>query len=183
MNNTAVFAFGRFNPPHVGHELLIQKVGDVAFNHNANGYIFASHTTDSEKNPLKWKEKVYFLSKMFPYANISTEPDIKNLFDAIAYLGNTGYNKVILVAGSDRVGKFKKQIKLSQLKDYGIDGFSVSNAGFRTENAKGTQGASSTKQRQLALNGDFDEFSQYIPNLSEKEKKLMYNLIRKRTLD
>lgn len=180
MNNTAVFCFGRYNPPHVGHELVIQRVGEVAESEEGSGYVFTSHTQDSEKNPLTWKEKIFFLSRMFPYANIITDEGVKNLFDAIAYLGKMGYTHVILVAGGDRVGKFKKQIKLEQVKEYGIEKFSVINAGYRDEGSVGTQAASSTKQRMYAVEGDFENFTKAIPNLKDHEKRKMYDIIRER---
>ena len=38
--STAVFAFGRFNPPTIGHEKLIQKVQQVADKVNGKAYVF-----------------------------------------------------------------------------------------------------------------------------------------------
>ena len=183
MNNTAVFAIGRFNPPHIGHELLIHKVADTALNHEGSGYIFTTHTHDSQKNPLKWHEKTYFLEKMFPYTNIVKEENVKGLFDAIAYLGNMGYNHVMLVAGGDRIGKFRQQIKLDQVKKYGIDKFSVVNAGYRDDNSVGVQRASSTKQREYVRNNDFESFAKHLPNLDDSYKRKMFSLIKGRLND
>ena len=42
--STAVFAFGRFNPPTIGHEKLIQKVQSMTKQVNGKGYIFLAHT-------------------------------------------------------------------------------------------------------------------------------------------
>lgn len=180
MSNTAVFAFGRFNPPHIGHELVIQKVADTAENHGGTGYIFTSHTHDDSKNPLTWDEKIFFLERMFDYANIIKEKHVRTLFDAIAFLGNSGYNNVILVAGGDRIGKFRSQIKDSQLKEYGVDKFSVVNSGYRDNSSIGVQSASSSKQREYALNGNYESFAKSIPELDTRLKKKMFNIVRKR---
>ena len=49
---TAVFAFGRFNPPTIGHEKLIQKVQSTASKVNGKGYVFLSHTGGTAKDPI-----------------------------------------------------------------------------------------------------------------------------------
>ena len=40
---TAVFAFGRFNPPTIGHKKLIEKVQAMASQVNGKAFIFLSH--------------------------------------------------------------------------------------------------------------------------------------------
>lgn len=49
---TAVFAFGRFNPPTIGHEKLINAVIAVTQREGGTAFIYGSHTQDSRKNPL-----------------------------------------------------------------------------------------------------------------------------------
>ena len=55
---TAVFSFGRFNPPTIGHELLINKVSKVASRNRADAFIFPSGSQDAKKNPLDYAEKI-----------------------------------------------------------------------------------------------------------------------------
>ena len=50
--NTLVFAFGRFNPPTVGHGKLMSKVITEARKNNANHIVYASASTDKRSNPL-----------------------------------------------------------------------------------------------------------------------------------
>ena len=60
---TIVFTFGRFNPPTIGHEKLIQKVASVA---GSNPFrIYPSHTTNPKKDPLPHALKVAYMRKMF----------------------------------------------------------------------------------------------------------------------
>ena len=57
------FTFGRFNPPTIGHEKLINKVASVG----ANEYIIVpSGSFDNKKNPLKVDDKVRIMKSMFP---------------------------------------------------------------------------------------------------------------------
>jgi hypothetical protein len=60
---TIVFAFGRFNPPTIGHGKLIQKTASVA---GSSPYrIYPSFSQDPKKNPLPFATKVAYMKKMF----------------------------------------------------------------------------------------------------------------------
>lgn len=60
-SDTAYFAFGRFQPPTIGHELLFQYMDGL----QGDRYVFASRSRDSKKNPLDVYDKVRFMRKMF----------------------------------------------------------------------------------------------------------------------
>ena len=55
--STAVFVFGRFNPPTIGHEKLINAV--IATNQREGGtaLIYGSHKEVCMKNPLSHPQK------------------------------------------------------------------------------------------------------------------------------
>ena len=59
-----VFTFGRFNPQTIGHGKLLTKVASLASGNNYR--IYASQSNDAKKNPLKYKEKIKVMRKMFP---------------------------------------------------------------------------------------------------------------------
>ena len=61
---SATFAFGRFNPPTVGHEKLIHKVEDEAKKNSGEAHIIASHSEGTSKNPLPVERKVSLLKKV-----------------------------------------------------------------------------------------------------------------------
>ena len=63
---SVVFTFGRFNPPTVGHEVLIKAVESVARAKGGDYLIFPSHSQDARKNPLTQSEKIKYMKKMFP---------------------------------------------------------------------------------------------------------------------
>jgi len=60
-NSTAVFAFGRFNPPTIGHEKLINAVRSVAQKNDAKPYLFLSHKQNSKTDPLSYSEKADYI--------------------------------------------------------------------------------------------------------------------------
>ena len=62
---TAVFTFGRMNPPTIGHEKLLNKVKDVAGRNSGDWFVYLSSTQDAKKNPLPFQRKFYYARKMF----------------------------------------------------------------------------------------------------------------------
>ena len=62
---TAVFSFGRMNPPTSGHGKLIKKVMSVAKKEKGVPMIYPSKTEDNKKNPLTYKTKVKVLQDVF----------------------------------------------------------------------------------------------------------------------
>ena len=64
-DKTAVFTFGRMNPPTIGHEKLINKIKDVANKHRADWFVYLSSSQDSKKNPLSFDRKIFYARKMF----------------------------------------------------------------------------------------------------------------------
>ena len=65
-----VLAFGRMNPPTVGHEKLVDKVHEIAKKHDAIHAVVLSHSQDAKKNPLDVETKVKHAKKAFPNTNI-----------------------------------------------------------------------------------------------------------------
>lgn len=179
------FAFGRFNPPTIGHEKLINKVADIA---NKNNYrIYASHSSDAKKNPLEFKNKVKFMRKMFARHGRNIMADrkpVRTVFDALVNLYNQGFTKVTMVAGSDRVTEFKTLInKYNNVKGrhgfYNFEGgVDVVSAGERDPEAEGATGMSASKMRSAASDGSYDEFAKGLP-VSFKDGKQLFNAVRK----
>ena len=64
--STAVFTFGRFNPPTIGHQKLLQAVQKVARQKSGKTFIFGSFSQDKKKNPLSHQQKMKYLKQMFP---------------------------------------------------------------------------------------------------------------------
>ena len=54
--STAVFAFGRFNPPTIGHQKLIETVLQTAEKANGKAYLFLSHKQNNKTDPLNFKD-------------------------------------------------------------------------------------------------------------------------------
>jgi nicotinic acid mononucleotide adenylyltransferase len=153
----AVFTFGRFNPPTMGHAKLIESVERIAKESNADPYIFLSQSHDREKNPLSYQDKLVFMRKLFGDINLIENTQIKNPFQACGYLGSyLKYTDVIMVAGSDRVDEYKRRFTHP---DKYYDGFEVVSAGERDPDSDHVAGMSGTKARMAASKNDIDMFT------------------------
>jgi nicotinic acid mononucleotide adenylyltransferase len=64
--STAVFAFGRFNPPTIGHQKLIDTVITTAEKANAKPYLFLSHKQNNRTDPLTFAEKQAYIQQYYP---------------------------------------------------------------------------------------------------------------------
>lgn len=178
------FAWGRFNPPTIGHEKLLEATAKVAL--GGTYRIYASQSSDPKKNPLDYTTKVKFMRKMFPRhaRSIVLDKNINTLFDLLTKLYNEGYNKVNLVAGSDRVPEYQALVnKYNGVKGrhgfYNFEGgVNVISAGERDPDADGATGMSASKLRAAAADNDFQLFSKGMP-ATFKEAKQLFNEVRK----
>jgi len=179
---TAVFTFGRINPPTVGHEKLLNKTISHAAEIGADHHIFVSHTHDSEKNPLSPKDKVRYLKKAMPGANVkASTPEEPSFMHAARKLHKQGYHHLVMVAGSDRVGHYEKLLNHYNGKpgEYNFKSIKVVSAGQRDPDAEGVEGMSGTKMREAAKGGNKKLFKSGLHSgLSDTDKESLYHKVR-----
>jgi len=185
--DTAIFTFGRFNPPTLGHEKLVIAVANVARREGGEYFVYPSHTQDPKKNPLDQTTKVRYMKKMFPKHKeniiISTG---KTALEIASELHDKEYTNLVMVVGSDRVKEFQSMLDRYNGDEnkahgfYDFDTIKVVSAGERDPDAEGVSGMSASKMRQSAVEGDFKTFRSGIPSsLNDKDTKKMFNDIRK----
>ncbi len=178
-------AFGRMSPPTTGHEVLVNKVKEVADKVGGNHSVVLSHTQDKDKNPLSSADKLKHAKRFFPKTNLSTSSKESPTFLSHAEkLHKQGVTHLHMVAGSDRVPEYKK--KLAQYngkgegKLFNFKKITVHSAGERDPDAEGTTGMSASKMRSHASSGNFKEFKKGVPaHVPEHHAKEMYHDVRK----
>lgn len=185
-----VVTFGRFQPPTIGHEKLINAVIAHAQKVGAEHRIYASQSYDGGrpraaiKNPLQYKDKIRFMRQMFPKANIVTGNDDTNTFMRILYeLQKEGYTTVHVVVGDDRVPEIKKTVQQYLDSDdpetgLGFEDFKVVSAGKRDPEAEGVEGMSASKLRAAAAENNFKLFKQGMPS-GFSDARGLFDAIRK----
>jgi len=177
---TAVFSFGRMNPPTSGYGKLIKKVMSVAKKEKGVPMIYPSKTEDNKKNPLTYKTKVKVLQDVFGDI-VNTTTDIRTPFDVLGYLDNQKFSKVVFVVGSDRVAEFKKN--MSKFVDSDLDNikdFSVVSAGDRDPDAEGIKGISGSKMREYVKKDKFKKFAAGLMTKNSNLAKKVFKELQKR---
>jgi nicotinic acid mononucleotide adenylyltransferase len=176
MGKKVVFAWGRFNPPTIGHGVVMERVAKEAKARSADYAIFASKSNDPKKNPLTFRTKVKFLKQSFPKhsKNINASPRLRTIIDVMKFLDKK-YAEVSLVVGSDRAADLKKLLNHYNGREYDFEKVEIISAGERDPDAEGVSGMSASKMRKAAAEGDYKSFKRGSPL---KNPKLLYNAIR-----
>lgn len=174
-HRNAYFTFGRFQPPTLGHGLLIGELAAAAEAEGADAYVFVSSTQDKKKNPLTVFQKVAWLKLMFPTTNarfINTttcpkgymsdaQPGCRTLFAAVDVLRSAGYKGVKMFVGSDRVHDFS--ILLNKRTNGGNSDNSIEvdviGVGAERNLSTGLSGMSGTKMRAAAAANNVERFA------------------------
>jgi nicotinamide mononucleotide adenylyltransferase len=108
--SSALFTFGRFQPPTTGHQILIESVAAAAAAVGADAYIFVTSSGNNleakvvknmmksgefksvkeNENPLSVDAKVFYLKKMYPATDVTfintTQYDCRQLFQVLERL-------------------------------------------------------------------------------------------------
>ena len=179
---TLTLAFGRFNPPTIGHEQLMNVARDAAKKDKDGQYlIFPSRTQDKKKNPLDPDTKIAYMQRMYPdhADNIVNDPETKTIFDVLKMAHNDGYTNVRIIGGSDRVKEFDKLSGNYNGQLYAFDNIEVVSSGDRDPDAKGMEGMSASRMRLAAAESDFKTFREGLPpNIKRSEAKELFDVLR-----
>ena len=181
---TAVFAFGRFNPPTIGHQKLIEKVQSVARQVDGKGFIFLTHTQNNKTDPLSYQEKQAYIRSQINDPNLEIgHPEANTFIKVLQVIQAQGRTKIIMIAGDDRVMQFQKLInQYNGIPDkqgnelYKFDDAQVVSAGQRDPDAEDVTGASASKARDWALKGQEHEFSKIV--MGGDAGKVLYDKIQ-----
>jgi len=166
---TLTLAFGRFNPPTVGHQKLMDK---VASSSDDNDYmIIPSRSEDKKKNPLGVDRKAALMRQLYPdhAEKIVNDAANRTIFDVMRKAHNDGYANVRVVGGGDRVKEYEKLINKYNGSTYQFDNIEVVNAGDRDADSDDTDGMSASKMRKAAKDNDFRGFMKGMPKGMEPD--------------
>ena len=198
--SAALFAFGRFQPPTTGHQILIESVAAEAVATGADAYIFVTSSSNNleakavktmmksgefksikeNENPLSVDAKVFYLKKMYPDTDVTfintTQYECKQLFQVLDRLKSAGYESITMMAGGDRVPTFAKMFEKAEVD---VD---VVSAGERNLNmgSNAPKAMSGTKMRLAAVRGDLEFFKKgvMIGNMTESDARDLMGLVR-----
>ena len=173
-------AFGRFNPPTVGHEKLLNRVKSVAG--KGEYAIYPSRSNDPKKNPLDPEEKISYMQQMFPKHSerIVNDPESKTIFDVLKKSNAAGARSINIVVGADRLKEFENLANKYNGQLYDYDRIRVISAGERDAESEGVEGMSASKLRKAVASDDFESFSKGLPKgFGDENMKKLYSSLKK----
>ena len=178
---TLTLAFGRFNPPHAGHQQLMDIAAAAAEQEESDYIIVPSRSQDAKKNPLDADTKISVMRQMFPQHSerIVNDGANRTIFDVLKKAHNDGYTNVRIVAGQDRVKEFDKLSQNYNGQLYQFDNMEVVSSGDRDPDSDGVEGLSSSRMRLAAAEGDFKTFRAGLPEgIPRKSAMGLFDTVR-----
>jgi cytidyltransferase-like protein len=177
-----VVVFGRFNPPTVGHQKLLDRAAKEADKRGYELRIYPSRSQDAKKNPLTPQMKISYMRQMFPdYAeNIIDDKGSKTIFNVLTGANEEGHKNMIIMVGQDRLSEFQGLSHKYNGELYNYDQLEVVSAGDRDPDSDDVTGMSASKLRLAAAEGDFKKFAKGVPDtLGNMEKIELFNVLRR----
>lgn len=181
---TLAMTFSRMNPIHIGH----MKVVDTINSQDADEYrVYLSHSEDSKKNPIPYRDKVFYckelIEKQYPRVEVM-ESEARTVIEVLVAI-NEEFSDIIMVVGGDRIDAFDQLLQAYNGKPnkagqipYHYDSITVVSAGDRDPDAEGAEGVSASKMREFAKNNDFESFAKGIPSQDVELIQAIYGSVR-----
>ena len=155
-SNTIVCAFGEFDPPTVGHELLVKTVKRLAEQKGSDHVIYSSAS-----KILQEQKKYQYLNLMFPKTNFKS---ISESFVSTVKELQSKYKTIIVVAGTDQMATVKRSLKES-----------VQYIAINEKNPD----FNDTKMKSLATKALYEEFKKKLPtSIRELDSRRLMNDVR-----
>ena len=98
MKESVVFTYGRFNPPHLGHKMMIEEMMKL----KKKVVVVVSHSQDNKKNPLAVADKIKILKTWFPKLDVRASSKTMS----IAKIAENFNEDSVMVVGEDRAKAF-----------------------------------------------------------------------------
>ncbi len=176
--DTLTTAFGRFNPPTIGHKKLLDAAKKAAAGGDLK--IYPSRTQDPKKNPLDPDMKVSYMRKLFPEfeEEIINDAEMKTIFDVLTTASSDGYKNINIVVGADRQGEFENLAMKYNGDLYDFDEIRVISAGVRDADAEGVEGMSASKLRKAVVDDDYRAFKRGLPKIDDGDAMALFNAVR-----
>ena len=177
MSDHVVMAFGRMNPPTIGHQKLVDVVKAEADRVGGTAQVHLSKSHDPKKNPMPYEHKLKYAQAAF--GDVVTHSDAKNPLEMLKTMHGKA-KQVTVVAGSDRVKGFTELLnKYNGHPDhYTFHRIRVISAGDRDPDSDGAEGMSASKMREHAKNNDTESFKQGLPYNIRHHAGEMMNTLR-----
>ena len=169
----ASFALGRMNPAHRGHGLLVEAIKQGP----GDAFLFLTdRAAKVPTDPLSPQEKLDWAQKSFPDITIALA---KNIFPVAVDLHNRGYTDITIFEGEDKLRPLLEKYNGTEAAHGFFDFASINQKKLsRDADADDASGASATKLRQAAMDGDFETFEDNVSDAAKPYAKKMFEKLQ-----
>lgn len=179
VSDDVMTVFGRHNPPHLGHGLVLDHASKLAEsigdNAQADQRFYTSHSQDPKKNPLPFRQKLGFLKEMFPKHADKWDDDenVRTILGAASKAHEQGYKNFHFVGGGDRKQGMEDLLRRYNGNLYEFDNIYSHSAGERDEDSDDPMmSLSASKLRRMVQGGDLWGFLEQFPGNGDLAKRL-----------
>ena len=189
---SAVVAFGRLNPPTIGHKRLVTTIANKAKKVGAEPMLYLSHSSGNEKNPLSYGEKYKWVNNAFGNILTICNSEANTPYQVLHDLYEKGYTDVIYLSGNDNnlsarlmstLVKYNNELndKLRPQDYYKFNTLVTDDETLkRIEDENDPSfGASATKAREFVKEGNFEAFKDIVP-FNEYDAKELFEELKER---
>ena len=168
-----IFSYARMNPPTKGHQVLVDRVDQLAKNYGCTSIIIVSHVHDRSRNPLIQDRKMTYILRSFPSARfLPATSEHPSMVHHLA--GLSGHvDDVTIVAGPDRMTEYSRVVQRCSGRDFSFRSIDIVQAGDDVGRAE----YSATAMRLAAIEGRLEDFIDGTV-LDRAWSTMMYNDIR-----
>jgi hypothetical protein len=178
---TAAVAFGRMNPPTIGHQKVVEAIlkqkADVHFLFVSQTHKPVGKNKTRYENPLPFDVKLGFIQQAFPNIDIG-DTSVSTAIGILQHLEKQGFENVIFVCGSDRVPSFTELFNKQNGIDYNLKSIKIVSSGARDPDAEGAEGMSASKMRAAAIANDFESFKTGLPAGLQGDAEQVFSAVR-----
>jgi nicotinamide mononucleotide adenylyltransferase len=169
----ASFALGRMNPAHRGHGLLVEAIKQGP----GDAFLFLTdRAAKVPTDPLSPQEKLDWAQKSFPDITIALA---KNIFPVAVDLHNRGYTDITIFEGEDKLRPLLQKYNGTEAAHGFFEFQSINQKKLsRDADADDASGASATKLRQAAMDGDFETFEDNVSDAAKPYAKKMFEKLQ-----
>lgn len=160
--DTAVVAWGRMNPPTVGHARLVERVAELAEDVGGYPMLFLSPTV-GVKNPLTLNERLDLVTDAFgDFVNIEEAESVVDPISLLKYVSEH-FDRVVVVTGEEHKADYERFFRDYNGKEFTFESCQVTTMTREKGSESLDESISATQMREYALNQDIEKFTAGLP--------------------
>lgn len=173
-SRTAVIAFGRINPPSIGHERLVTEAAEIAESVSGHAMLFLSPTNNA-KNPLTDSQKFDYVAEAFGDIIDVRSEKFSNPITLLQAISES-YDKLIWVTGSDQAPDYTRIVETYNGADFTFEAVKV--IGLARDGEQLNETISATQLRNAVSEGDMETFKAGLPTKLKTKADLIFEQVQ-----